>query len=667
MNENEIKELLERMAALEAKNAALENKFNSLEKQVDTINKFVSAITESHSIEMAMSEIESVTKQLSGCDNATFYCYDNSGDKFFSNNGYRDWQDTQSAEELKKVFVSQKIKDNDKKAIIPIVTSKGKSMGVIVAEKSDGFKKRDFDGLKKGSQMMNTIELALKKEYEHQGRITDELTNLKNRQGLNEYLKNTLCGNLNEGKPISIIMCDLDHFKDVNDKYGHEAGDTVLKGVAEVLNDGTRDGADCAFRFGGEELVCIVNCSPEKAIDIAERLREEIENTAHTVMYNDRPTDIKVTASMGVCDIRPNVNIEITPENVREVFDEDFSRADKAAYRAKNSGRNKVVAYDENIYKSYLAEKAAEILCGGENKNIDEIAGKISLYLENGDTEGLNTVTEALQAYAEVHTEMAGIIDSTLSKIETVYTPAMPNQQEAAAAETQPKYYNRDEYKNIQNKTYLNVTAAMAYKISQKAQAENIQHSVKYQGDKSTVTVDGVKDKAFVDEIKKTLIQEQPAPAPSTPQYDTFTDTPPFDDYPPENIPPQTFAFDTAPENFPPADVVYDPPAKHTEEAASKKAPTFYNKEAFGKIENKTYINTDSKTAYEISKEANRQGITHSVKYDGDKSAVTVDGVKNIDFVKAIKNISRWADDVQIKAAKSREQEQKRDKNKGAR
>lgn len=664
MNENEIKELLERMAALEAKNSALENKFNSLEKQVDTINKFVSAITESHSIEMTMSEIESVTKQLSGCDNATFYCYDNSSDKFFSHGDYRDWQDTQSAEELKKVFVSQKIKDNDTKAIIPIVTSKGKSMGVIVAEKSDGFKKRDFDGLKKGSQMMNTIELALKKEYEHQGRITDELTGLKNRQGLNEYLANTVCGNIGEGKDVNILMCDIDHFKNINDTYGHDAGDLILKNVAAVLNDYTRDGADCAFRMGGEEMVCILNCSPEKAIAVAERLREAIENTVHRVTLDGKPQDVNVTVSIGAAQMKPSE--AMIPENSRRIFDEELKKADKAVYIAKDTGRNKVVCSDNEVYKAYLSYKAAEIICGGDTQNISEIERKISAYLENGSTEGLDTVLEALQAYAEEHNEAADDIDVLISKFEKVYLLDAPKQQEAAA-ETQPKYYNRDEYKNIQNKTYLNVTAAMAYKISQKAQAENIQHSVKYQGDKSTVTVDGVKDKAFVDEIKKTFIQEQPAPATSTPQYDNFTDTPPFDDYPPENIPPQTFSFDTAPEDFPPADVVYDPPAQHTEEGASKKAPTFYNKEAFGKIENKTYINTDSKTAYEISKEANRQGITHSVKYDGDKSAVTVDGVKNIDFVKAIKNISKWADDVQIKAAMSREQEQKRDKNKGAR
>ncbi|MCM1524777.1 MAG: diguanylate cyclase, partial [Ruminococcus sp.] len=400
MNEREIKEMLERIAALERKNSSLENKMNSLEKQVETVNKFVAAITESQSVETAMNEIESVTKQLTDCDKATFYCYDGSADKFFSQGDYRNWQDVRSAEEIKTAFRSQKIKEKENEAMIPLVTSKGKSLGVIVAEKEGGFKKEDFEGFKKGSHMVNTVELALKKEYEHQGRITDELTNLKNRQGLNEYLKNTLYGNLNDEKPVSIVMCDIDRFKAVNDTYGHEAGDVILKDVAAVLNEGTREGADCAFRMGGEEMVLILNCSHEKAIDISERLREQIENTSHTVMREDVTAEVKVTVSMGVCDVRPNENIEISPDNIREVFDEELARADRAAYNAKNNGRNQVVSYDPNIYRSYLAEKTAEILCGGIKENIPEIKESVSACLNSSDEETFYSVIDALQEYA---------------------------------------------------------------------------------------------------------------------------------------------------------------------------------------------------------------------------------------------------------------------------
>lgn len=633
MNEQEIKGMLERIAALESKNAALENKFISLEKQVDTINKFVSAITESQSIETAMNEIESVTRQLTNCDKATFYCYDNSGDKFFSHGDYRNWQNKQSAEELKKVFVGQKIQNNRKEAVIPLVTSKGKSLGVMVAEKEKGFKKSDFEGFKKGSQITNIFELALKKEYEHQGRITDELTNLKNRQGLNEYLKNTLCGNLNDGLPVSVVMCDIDHFKAVNDTYGHEAGDVILKGVAAVLNDCTRDGADCAFRMGGEEMVLILNCAPEKAVDITERLREQIENTAHTVMRNGTPAEVKVTVSMGVCDIRPNDNIEVTPDNIREVFDEELSRADRAAYRAKNNGRNQIAVYDSNIYRSYLADKTAEILCGNAPEAIPKVRDSIVTCLESNNYENFYSVIDTLQDCAANYPQTAEAADSLVSKLCKSYgydtsdalntEPANDIKEQSAESKSEVKYYNKDEYGKIENKFYLGVTAAAAYKIAKKAQAEGIQFSVKYNGDKSVVTLNGERDKAFIDSVKKEFMSPQPE---------------------------QTAH--TAESNLSEYEIPADVPAQRTE----KKNPTFYNKDEYGSIQNKTFIGTDAKTAYNISKYAEKSGVQFSAKFDGKNSAVTVDGVKNKGFIETVKSMSAWSDKVQIKAAKSKEQ-----------
>lgn len=650
MNEQEIKELLERIAALESKNAALENKFIALEKQVDTINKFVSAITESQSIETTMNEIESVAKQLTDCDKATFYCYDNAGDKFFSHGDYRNWQDTQSADELKKVFVGQKIQNKQKEAVIPLVTSKGKSVGVIVAEKEKGFKKSDFEGFKKGSQMMNTVELALKKEFEHQGRITDELTNLKNRQGLNEYLKNTLCGNLNDGQPANIVMCDIDHFKAVNDTYGHEAGDTILKGVAAVLNDGTRDGADCAFRMGGEEMVLILNCAPEKAVDIAERLRVQIENTVHTVMQGDTPTEVKVTVSMGVCDIRPNINIEITPDNIREVFDGELCAADQAAYRAKNNGRNQVVSYDERVNKAYLTYKAAEILCGGNSETIPKIKDSIVTCLESKNYEMFYSAIDALQDYAAKNPQVSKAADILISKICSAYgydtpeaehtEPTFDKAERTAESKSEVKYYNKDEYGKIENKFFLNVTAAAAYKIAQKAQAEGIQFSVKYNGDKSVVTLDGERDKPFIDSVKKEF-------APPKPEQPAFTVE---DDFPAYDVPTEESTVDDIPPYIPP-----NVSAEQKQQPERKKA-TFYNREEYKDIQNKTFIGTDAKTAYDISKFAEKSGVQFSAKFDGKNSAVTVDGVKSKGFIETVRSISAWSDKVQIKAAKSKEQ-----------
>ena len=92
---------------------------------------------------------------------------------------------------------------------------------------------------------------------------------------------------------------------------------------------------------------------------------------------------------------------------------------------------------------------------------------------------------------------------------------------------------------------------------------------------------------------------------------------------------------------------------KQSKQPKREKKVTYFNREGFKDIQNKIYIRTDSKTAYSISKEAAKQGIEHSAKYAGEKSAVTVDGVKNKDFIETVKNMAEWADKVQVREAQS--------------
>lgn len=345
----------------EAKFQKMEQKFASLEDQVQTINKFMAAMTEAQDLSKTMAEIESVTKQITECDKAAFYCYDRFTDKFFAQgNDYREWQEGQAAETLKTAFDDKRIMSEGDKTIIPIVSSDGGALGVITAEKENGLSEKEIEFFKPNSQIVNTIELALKKEFEHQGRITDELTHLKNRQGLNEYAADTICGRINDNLPVNIVMCDIDHFKIVNDTYGHDAGDTVLRDVAAILQEGTRTGSDCAFRFGGEEMILILNCEPEKAYEIAERLRISVENSEHTVTAADgQEKNISVTISMGVYQMAPE--IEMTPDNARAVFDAEFKCADELVYNAKETGRNKVVTTADIMDKVIAQrEKSAE-------------------------------------------------------------------------------------------------------------------------------------------------------------------------------------------------------------------------------------------------------------------------------------------------------------------
>ena len=342
---------------------------------------------------------------------------------------------------------------------------------------------------------MNTVELALKKEFEHQGRITDELTHLKNRQGLNEYLSNTMCGNLNDGKTVNIVMCDIDHFKQVNDTYGHDAGDIILKGVADVLQEGTRAGADCAFRMGGEEMVCIINSEPEAAMDIAERLRSTIENTVYNIQHEGKPLDVKVTVSMGVHTMDPKG--AVTPENARNVFDKEFKHADKAVYDAKESGRNRAVNNNELTNLKYLALKAAEVMCGGDRSLVNEMKEfAVSCLVNEKPDQNHNTIIEALKGAAEQNPAIAEAANKLADKISEKFHDA------EKAPEKTVKFFNKNEYKNIQNKAYINTDSKTGFNITQKAQKEGVTVSAKFSEGKATITLDAVKDKAFIDAVE---------------------------------------------------------------------------------------------------------------------------------------------------------------------
>lgn len=171
---------------------------------------------------------------------------------------------------------------------------------------------------------------------------TDELTQILNRRGLMAYLaaisREVSFQLKNPGKrrsvvikALSIIMIDIDHFKEINDNYGHQAGDVVLQGVAAVIDDFVR-GIDVVGRYGGEEImVGLVGAESKDAQRIAEDLRAKIEQ--HEFSHDQRK--IKLTASFGVATLSPS-----------QKLNELIAEADSALYEAKNSGRNRVVVAD---------------------------------------------------------------------------------------------------------------------------------------------------------------------------------------------------------------------------------------------------------------------------------------------------------------------------------
>lgn len=161
---------------------------------------------------------------------------------------------------------------------------------------------------------------------------TDYLTGLPTRRIFMERGKNALARAARYGGALSVLMIDLDQFKKVNDTYGHKIGDLVLKAFSSLCNAGLRD-VDIVGRIGGEEFAILLpETGSERAIEVAERLRERI---AKATVPLHRQTPIRFTVSIGVATLT-----EPATTNLDTLLD----KADKALYKAKVSGRNRVCA-----------------------------------------------------------------------------------------------------------------------------------------------------------------------------------------------------------------------------------------------------------------------------------------------------------------------------------
>ena len=163
--------------------------------------------------------------------------------------------------------------------------------------------------------------------------ITDPLTGCYNRGYLSERLPQEIKRAKRYGHPLSLVLCDIDHFKKVNDIYGHQAGDQVLIQFVQCITESIRDTVDWVVRYGGEEFIAVV---PETdfsgAYIMAERLRTTISQTAIKIQEKG----IHITASFGVTGFDPDTPDEkISPDSM-------INQADKYLYQAKQEGKNRV-------------------------------------------------------------------------------------------------------------------------------------------------------------------------------------------------------------------------------------------------------------------------------------------------------------------------------------
>jgi diguanylate cyclase len=178
--------------------------------------------------------------------------------------------------------------------------------------------------------IQDVTELTLYEKKLVEMNMKDGLTGIFNRRYLDKRLEEEYQRAKRYGRILSLIVCDIDYFKKVNDNYGHQCGDLILKNVAERIESSVRK-TDCLGRYGGEEFCCIL---PETglpaALQVAERFREAIQSMDS--ILNDQT--VKVTISLGVAQLDDGMASE----------KDLFSRADEALYEAKRMGRNRVVS-----------------------------------------------------------------------------------------------------------------------------------------------------------------------------------------------------------------------------------------------------------------------------------------------------------------------------------
>lgn len=161
---------------------------------------------------------------------------------------------------------------------------------------------------------------------------TDALTGLLNRRFFVHAAEEERARMRRTKQSAAVVLIDLDHFKEVNDLYGHSGGDIVLKEIAAIAHSELRGPFDRLGRWGGEEFVVLLSCvNQEQAVIVCERLRQRIEQAAITV--GDK--EVSVTASFGLCMMAPDTSLTAAIEC-----------ADGALYEVKRLGRNKVMCRD---------------------------------------------------------------------------------------------------------------------------------------------------------------------------------------------------------------------------------------------------------------------------------------------------------------------------------
>lgn len=208
-----------------------------------------------------------------------------------------------------------------------------KLLGHVEIQRSQPFREHEILLFERSlAQLVYPLRNALAYHEACTASMTDALTGVANRAGMNQALAREIALAQRNNTPLSIIMADIDHFKRVNDSYGHASGDRALQVIAECLGECIRT-TDVLARHGGEEFVLILNnTNTEGAMILSERIRAEV-NMLHCV--SDSGERFGLSLSLGITGLQPKDSAQRL-----------LVRADEALYAAKRGGRNRSCCWD---------------------------------------------------------------------------------------------------------------------------------------------------------------------------------------------------------------------------------------------------------------------------------------------------------------------------------
>lgn len=214
------------------------------------------------------------------------------------------------------------------------LSAQGQGLGEITFFRTTRFREHEMANLE---ALMGTLIYPLRNAMRYRSALNqafkDPLTGAGNRIALNEALQREMELAKRHGYELAVLMLDIDHFKTINDRFGHLVGDEMLKAAVNTITQCVRQ-TDICFRYGGEEFVVILNnCNIANARLIAERIRMDV---SETVLQTQDDNFLQATISCG-----------LSVYDINDSLENLIHRADVALYKAKNSGRNKVCVQEQ--------------------------------------------------------------------------------------------------------------------------------------------------------------------------------------------------------------------------------------------------------------------------------------------------------------------------------